>query len=42
LNWANRDETKNVEQSYDKEMALINARPEVEKKKTALVDEILK
>ena len=40
--WHNRDETKNLEQTYDKEMALIAARPEVEKKKMALVDGMLK
>ena len=36
--WANRDETKNPEQDYDKQMAIIQARPEVEKKIAASVD----
>merc|ERR1711990_539735 len=40
--WANRDETKNHDQSYDRDMAIAAVRPEVEKKKTALVDAMIK
>jgi len=41
LDWANRDETKNQEQTYDRDMAVAAVRPEVEKKKTKLVDEMI-
>lgn len=41
LDWANRDETKNQEQSFDRDMAVAAVRPEVEKKKTKLVDEMI-
>lgn len=34
IDWANRDETKNYDQSYDRDMAITSVRPEVEKKKT--------
>lgn len=40
--WANRDETKNYDQSYDRDMAIQQVRPEVEKKKVALVDAMIK
>jgi IQ and AAA domain-containing protein len=40
--WHNRDESKNLEQTYDKIMALPDARTEVEKKKMALVDGMIK
>ena len=39
--WANRDETKNAEQAYDKDMATLSVRPEVEKKKSKLVDAMI-
>ena len=39
--WANRDETKNAEQAYDKDMATLSVRPEVEKKKAKLVDAMI-
>lgn len=42
VDWASRDETKNYDQSYDKDMAILAVRPEVEKKKTALVDAMIK
>lgn len=42
LDWSNRDETKNYDQSYDRDMAISSVRPEVEKKKTALVDAMIK
>ena len=42
LDWANRDETKNHDQSYDRDMAITAVRPEVEKKKTAIVDQMIK
>ena len=42
VDWANRDETKNYDQSYDRDMAIAAVRPEVEKKKTALVDAMIK
>lgn len=42
LDWANRDETKNPDQAYDRDMAVIAVRPEVEKKKTKLVDDMIK
>jgi len=38
VDWSNRDETKNPDQAYDRDMAVIAVRPEVEKKKTELVD----
>ena len=40
--WSNRDETKNNDQSYDRDMAINSVRPEVEKKKQALVDAMIK
>jgi len=42
LDWSNRDETKNPDQAYDRDMAVIAVRPEVEKKKTKLVDDMIK
>jgi SpoVK/Ycf46/Vps4 family AAA+-type ATPase len=42
LDWSNRDETKNPDQAYDRDMAVIAVRPEVEKKKTEIVDAMIK
>lgn len=42
MDWSNRDETKNYDQSYDRDMAIHSVRPEVEKKKTKIVDEMIK
>lgn len=42
LDWSNRDETKNPDQAYDRDMAVIAVRPEVEKKKMGIVDDMIK
>jgi IQ and AAA domain-containing protein len=42
VDWSNRDETKNPDQAYDRDMAVIAVRPEVEKKKTEIVDAMIK
>ena len=42
LDWATRDETANYDQSYDRSMAISSVRPEVEKKKMNIVDEMIK
>ena len=42
MDWANRDETKNYDQTYDRDMAVQTVRPEVEKKKSKCVDEMIK